>query len=221
MSRDQPWLKRFMQVEIWSDVVCPWCYIGKRRFEAGLEAFRAANPEVEVDVAYRSFQLDPTAPTDRSEPVRAVYEKKFGGPEKAEEILGRVTTEAAGEGLDFHLDIAKRANTALAHRLLVLAETLGLQLELKERIMQAYFSEGRAIGELDELVALGAEIGIDPEVSRGWLAGDGGKAEVVEHLEFAASAGIHSVPTYVINREFGIPGAQSPEVFVQALERAI
>lgn len=210
-----------MLVEIWSDVVCPWCYIGKRRFERALAEFEASHSDVSVTVAYRAFQLDPAAPTDRSELVQAVYEKKFGGPDQASAIIDRVTSEAADEGLDFRLDIAKRANTVLAHRLLVLAEVRGVQLELKERLMEAYFTQGGEIGTVDELVALGGDVGLDEQSIRGWLAGDGGKREVVEHLEFAASAGIHSVPTYVINREIGIPGAQPSDVFVQALEQAI
>lgn len=208
-----------MEIEIWSDVVCPWCYIGKRRFERALEQFLSSHPDVQVEVSYRSFQLDPTAPTDRSEPVRQVYEKKFGGAEQAETILARVTAEAAGEGLEFDMDIAKRSNTALAHRLLVLAEEHGCQIELKERLMKAYFSEGRAIGDMDELIALGAEVGLDRDACRQWLQGDGGRSQVAEHLEFAAAAGIHSVPTYVFNREAAVPGAQPPEVFLQVLEQ--
>ncbi len=210
-----------LNVEIWSDVVCPWCYIGKRRWEAGLAAFEAANPDVEVSVAYRAFQLDPTAPVDRSEPVKAAYEKKFGGAERAKEILDHVTAEAARVGLAFDMDRALRSNTANAHRILVLAERLGVQLELKERLMRAYFSEGRSIGAVDDLVSLGEEVGIDPEIGRDWLTGDGGRQEVAEQLMFAADAGIHSVPTFVINRSIGIPGAQAPEVFTEVLQQAI
>lgn len=210
-----------LTVEIWSDVVCPWCYIGKRRWEAGLARFQAANPEVIVDVAYRAFQLDPTAPTDRSEPVRLAYEKKFGGWEEADRLIRHVSTEAAAEGLDFDLDRARRANTASAHRLLVLAEHRGVQLELKERLMRAYFSEGLEIGDNESLVVLASDVGLDGEEARAWLAGDGGREEVAGQLMFAAEAGIHSVPTFVINRSIGIPGAQSPEVFSEILERAL
>ena len=209
-----------LMVEIWSDVVCPWCYIGKRRWEAGLAQFEAANPEVTVTVAYRAFQLDPTAPTDRSEPVRQAYEKKFGGPGEADQVLRHVSSEAAAVGLDFDFDRARRSNTADAHRLLVLAEREGLQLELKERLMRAYFSEGRELGSIDELVTIASDVGLDGGASRAWLAGDGGRREVAEQLMFAADAGIHSVPTFVINRSIGVPGAQEPEVFTQILERA-
>lgn len=206
-----------MLVEIWSDVVCPWCYIGKRRWEKGLADFRAANPDVEIEVAYRSFQLDPTAPEGPGQPVIAGYEKKFGGPEKAREIIDHVTNEAAGEGLEFDMDSAVRANTLLSHRLLVLAEQQGVQLELKERLMKAYFVEGQSLGVVDNLVRLATEVGIDAEEARAWLSGDAGKAEVLSHLEFAGQAGITSVPTFVFDRQTGVPGAQPAELFTQIL----
>lgn len=209
-----------LTVEIWSDVVCPWCYIGKRRWEAGLARFQSDHPDVHVEVAYRAFQLDPWAPTGRSEPVRTAYERKFGGPEQAARLIERVTAEAAAEGLAFDLDRARRSNTADAHRLLVLAERHGVQLQLKERLMRAYFSEGGEIGSAEVLVALAAEVGLDPESARQWLAGNGGRTEVAAQLEFAAGAGIHSVPTFVIDRSIGIPGAQPPEVFTEILKQA-
>lgn len=208
-------------VEIWSDVVCPWCFIGKRRWEEGLAAFRVKHPEVDVEVAYRAFQLDPTAPIGESQPVLQAYEKKFGGPAQAKQIIDNVTAEAAKAGLDFQMDKAIRSNTADAHRLLVLAEREGVQLELKERLMQAYFSEGEDIGLVDSLVRFGAEVGLDPEVARGWLQGDGGRREVADQLVFAADAGIHSVPTFVINRSIGVPGAQPAETFTEILEQAV
>lgn len=210
-----------LTVEIWSDVVCPWCFIGKRRWEEGLAAFNAKHPDVVVDVAYRAFQLDPTAPIGESQPVVQAYEKKFGGPAQAKQIIDNVTAEAAKAGLDFRMDIALRSNTADAHRLLVLAEREGVQLELKERLMLAYFSQGEDIGLIDSLVAFGAEVGLDPEVSRGWLQGDGGRREVADQLVFAADAGIHSVPTFVIDRSIGVPGAQPAEVFIEILEQAV
>ena len=206
-----------MRVEIWSDVVCPWCYIGKRRFESALETYRAATGD-EVDVVYRAFMLDPRAPSE-AQPVREVYEKKFGGPAAADQILDRVTGEAAGEGLEFRMDIAVRANTLAAHRLLVLAEREGHQIALKERLMRAYFTEGTNIGDHDTLVRLATEVGMDPETSRAWLAGDGGRSEVADSLEFAASNGLASVPTYVFDRRIAVPGAQEAETFVRVMER--
>ncbi len=210
-----------IDVEIWSDVVCPWCYIGTRRFRAGLDAFLADHPDVEVRVAYRAFLLDPTAPVGPGAPVVDVYEKKFGGADQAAAIIERVTAEAEGEGLEFRLDIAKRANTILAHRLLALGEHRGRQAEVKEALLRAYFSEGREIGDAETLVDLAAEAGLDRDETEAWLAGDGGRAEVADHLEFAAGAGITSVPTFVFDRSFGVAGAQAPEVFTRALEQAM
>ncbi|MEM7324028.1 MAG: DsbA family oxidoreductase [Actinomycetota bacterium] len=206
-----------MMVEIWSDVVCPWCYIGKRRFEEAKTAFEERTGE-KVDVVYRPFMLDPTAPKD-GQPVRAVYEKKFGGPQAAQEILDRVTSEAAGEGLEFRMDIAVRANTLDAHRLLVLAEQHDCQIQLKERLMAAYFTEGVDVGDIDRLVEFGAEAGLDAEVARAWLQGDGGRSEVAESLDFAASNGLTGVPTYVFDRRVALPGAQPAATFDRVLDR--
>ena len=210
-----------LSVEIWSDVICPWCYIGKRRFETALSRFAEAHPEVGVNVAYRSFMLDPTAPVGESRLVREVYEKKFGGPAAADQIIGRVTAEAAGEGLDFRLDIAKRSNTLAAHRLLVLGEQLGRQGALKERLLAAYFTEGEPIGETDTLVKLAGEVGIDVDEARAWLESDGGRAEVDEHLEYAEANFMTGVPTFVIDRKAAVQGAQDPETFVIVLERRL
>ena len=206
-----------MKVEIWSDVVCPWCYIGKRRFEAAKATFEEETGET-IEVVYRPFMLDPTAPEDAL-PVRTVYEKKFGGAQAAQEILDRVTSEAAGEGLAFRMDIALRANTLAAHRLLVLAEREGCQIELKERLMAAYFTEGINVGDTDQLVAYAEEVGIDPETARAWLEGEGGRAEVADSLEFAAANGLASVPTYVFDRRVAVPGAQPSDVFARILSR--
>lgn len=208
-----------MLVEIWSDVVCPWCYIGKRRWESALATFAEAHPEAEVEVVYRAFQLDPGADPSKSGPVREAYEKKFGGPDEAQAIIDRVSGEAAGEGLAFDMDSALRSNTLLAHRLLVLAEQQGCQLEMKERLMAAYFCEGEPIGDLAALVRLAADVGIDEEVSRGFLQGDGGRVEVAAQLESAADNGIFSVPTFVFNREVSLPGAHPAEMFGRVLEK--
>lgn len=208
-----------LDIEIWSDVVCPWCYIGKRKFEEGLAEFRQVRPDVEINISYRAFQLDPTAPPGVSQNVSEVYAKKFGGPEKAQEILDRVTSEAANVGIAFDMGIAKRANTLLAHRLLVLAEKQGKQLALKERLMQAYFCEGEAVGDPDVLTQLAGEVGIDESEAGVWLASRDGSLEVAEQLETAAELGISSVPTFVFNWAFGVPGAQSPEYFVRVMTK--
>lgn len=210
-----------MMVEIWSDVVCPWCYIGKRRFEAAAERFRAAHPDEELDVHYRAFLLDPSAPPGVSTPVREAYARKFGGPEAAEAILDRVTSEAAGEGLEFRMDIAQRSNTLAAHRLLVLAEQLDLQLQLKERLLAAYFTEGQAIGDHETLIGLAAEVGIDPDQARAWLADGGGRDEVADQLDGAADRGLMGVPTFVFDQRISVEGAQHADTLVLVMERAL
>lgn len=206
-----------LKVEIWSDVVCPWCYIGKRRFETALDRFRQGEGrDVEVEIEYKPFMLDPTAPAE-GQPVRQVYEKKFGA--MAEQILERVTTEAAGEGIEFRMDIAVRANTLAAHRLLVLARRQGLQIPLKERLMRAYFTEGTDVGDLEQLVSLGQEVGLEAETARAWLLDGAGRDEVADSLEFAAGNGLGSVPTYVFDRRVAVPGAQDPDTFAMVMAR--
>jgi predicted DsbA family dithiol-disulfide isomerase len=230
-----------MNVEIWSDVVCPWCYIGKRRFEAAAERFREAHPDEPLDVRYRAFLLDPRAPVGESQPVRDAYARKFGGPEAADAIMARLTDEAATEGLEFHLDIAKRSNTVMAHRLLVLADELArgeaggngdgdgarpdvdpeLQLKLKERFLSAYFVEGEAIGDPEVLIELSSEVGIDREVARQWLESGQGRDEVADQLEMAAGTGLGGVPTFVFDRKISVEGAQDPNTLFLVMERAL
>jgi predicted DsbA family dithiol-disulfide isomerase len=206
-------------VEIWSDVVCPWCYIGKRRFERAAEQL---DGEVELDVVYRPYQLDPTASPGRSHPVAEAYARKFGGPEQAAAVIARVTEAAAGEGIDFRMDRALRANTLLAHRLLWYAEQPGSpvpQTLLNERLLQAYFIDGLDIGDPDTLADCAVEVGFDRSQVVTFLDGDGGRSEVAAYLELAADQGITAVPTFVIDGRWAIPGAQDPETFVSVLRR--
>lgn len=206
-----------IRVEIWSDVVCPWCYIGKRRFETALERL---DGEIDLDVVYRPYQLDPTASPGATMPVVEAYARKFGGPEQAAAIIDRVTREAAGEGVDFRMDRALRANTLLAHRLLWLAELPGSpveQPELKERLLRAYFVDGLDIGDPDVLADCAAEIGFPRQDVIDFLESDGGTAEVAAYLEQAADSGISAVPTYVVNGQWAIPGAQDADTFVSVI----
>ena len=206
-------------VEIWSDVVCPWCYIGKRRFEQAIDELAG---ELDIDVRYRPYQLDPTASPGKSEPVFEAYAKKFGGPEQARMIIDRVTQTAAADGIDFRMDRALRANTLLAHRLLWWAEQPDspvAQPDLKERLLQAYFVEGADIGDPDTLADLTADIGADRDDVFRFLESDAGVAEVRGYLGHAGELGISAVPTYVLNGQWSIPGAQDPETFVSVLRR--
>jgi predicted DsbA family dithiol-disulfide isomerase len=204
-----------VKVDIWSDVVCPWCYIGKRRFEAALRRFPGAD---DVTVTFRAFQLDPGAPPGAATPVRQVYERKFG-PGQADQMIDRVTALAAAEGLTFDLDRAVRANTLLAHRVLWLARQHGVQEAVKERLLRAYFTEGGNVGDPDTLAGLAAECGLDRDEVLGLLASDAGEAEVAGDLTEALDLGITAVPTYVFDGRWSVPGAQDPDTFLRVLER--
>ena len=207
-----------LTVEIWSDVVCPWCYIGKRRFETAAEQLRN---EVDLQVVYRPYQLDPTASPGISQPVIEAYAKKFGGHERATEIMDHVTGIAAGEGLEFHMDKALRANTLLAHRLLFLAEGSGHQYELKERLLKAYFVDGLDIGDADVLADCAAEVGMADDAVRAYLDSDDGVAEVQAMLRVAAESEITAVPTFVFDGRWSVPGAQDAETFVNVIRRLL
>ena len=208
-----------LQVEIWSDVVCPWCYIGKRRFERAIEAL---GDDLNIEITYRAYQLDPTASPGTSEPVRGVYERKFGGPDQAERIISHVSGIAAESGINFAMDRALRANTLLAHRLIWRAGHDNSPVEqstIKERLLAAYFSEGLDIGDPDTLARIGADLGLDPTETLQFLESDEGRHEVAEEISRANDLGISAVPTYVIEGQWSIPGAQDSETFERVLRR--
>jgi predicted DsbA family dithiol-disulfide isomerase len=207
-----------LTVEIWSDVVCPWCYIGKRRFEAALEQFEHAE---EVTVMWRSFELDPEAPRQVDGSASERLAAKYGmSVERAEGLHAEMTERAAAEGLDFRFDLARGGNTFDAHRLIHLAATYGHQAAAKERLMRAYFTEGAAISDPETLIALMAEVGVDAGEARDVLVGDRFAEDVREDEQLAGQLGIQGVPFFVIDRRFGVSGAQPPEALVAALERA-
>jgi len=207
-----------LKVEIWSDVVCPWCYIGKRRFEAALARFAHRD---DVDVVWRSFELDPSAPALRDVDNAERLAAKYGmSRQQAVETQNRLTQTAAAEGLTFRFDVSKSGNTFNAHRLLHLASERGLQDELKERLMRAYFSEAEPIGDNDALVRLAAEVGIPSAEARAVLSSDTYSADVRAEEREASELGINGVPFFVIDRRYGVSGAQSPDVLLQALDQA-
>jgi predicted DsbA family dithiol-disulfide isomerase len=207
-----------MQVEIWSDVVCPWCYIGKRRFESALAAFKHRE---QIEIVWKSFELDPNAPRTSEDTLNQMLAKKYGmSAEKAAEANERVTSLAAQEGLDYHLDQAHPGNTFDAHRLIHLAASHGLQGAMKERLMHAYFTEGQPVGDIETLVKLGAELGLDAAKTRIALASDTYADEVAADEKEARMLGISGVPFFVIDEKYGISGAQPVELFQQALEQA-
>ncbi len=211
-----------MKVEIWSDVVCPWCYIGKRRFESALAQFAHRD---DVEVEWRSFELDPTTESAHAAgegPAHAeLIATKYGMPlAQAEAAVASVTQAAAGEGLDFHLDSSLRSNTFDAHRLIHLAADRGLQGEAKERFMRAYFSESEPVGDAATLVRLAVEAGLDRAEAEQVLAGDG-YADAVRSDEAEARAlGISGVPFFVVDRKYGVSGAQPADQLLAVLDRA-
>lgn len=213
-----------MRIEIFSDVICPWCFIGKRRFETAISRLKDRGVDVQVDYSFRPFQLDPTAPTDSPTPAKDAYAKKFGGPERATEILDHVTSVAAQDNITFNMDIAVRANTFLAHRLLSYAlRQFGavVQIPLKERIMDAYFTDGKNIGDIDVLADCAESAGIDRLEAHTFLSGDEFVDEVRSEIAEAAEYGVTAVPTFVINGQWSVPGAQDVEMFERIIERIL
>jgi predicted DsbA family dithiol-disulfide isomerase len=207
-----------MNVEIWSDVVCPWCYIGKRRFETALAAFAHRD---DVDVVWRSFQLDPNAAaTSDADPIERLAAKYGMSRADAEAAQARVTANAATVGLDFHLDKARTGNTFDAHRLIHYAHEAGKQDALKERLMAGYFVEGEAIGEAEVLVRLATDVGLDGPAARDVLESGAFSAEVRHDEAEARQIGITGVPFFVIDRAYGISGAQPSELILATLDKA-
>jgi predicted DsbA family dithiol-disulfide isomerase len=207
-----------LSVEIWSDVVCPWCYIGKRRFEAALARFEHRD---EVEVTWHSFELDPSAPATRTGPRVEMLAAKYGmSVEQAQAMHDQMTETAAAEGLAFAFDDAKDGNTFDAHRLIHLAAEHGLQDAAKERLMRAYFTEGEPIGDRETLIRLAAEIGLDAGQAREALEGDAHADAVRADEDLARRLGISGVPFFVLDRRYGVSGAQPADLLLQALERA-
>ena len=207
-----------MQVEVWSDVVCPWCYIGKRRFEKALAGFDHAD---EVEVVWRSFQLDPERPRGARESLEKTLAAKIGGTvEQVRAMNDHVKTLAAAEGLDYDFDRYTFVNTFDAHRLTHLARAHGRDAELHERFLRAQLIEGEVLDDADTLVRLSAEIGVPEGEARRVLAGDDYTADVDEDIRELRDLGGNGVPFFVIDRRYGISGAQPTEVFLRALETA-
>jgi predicted DsbA family dithiol-disulfide isomerase len=206
-----------MHVEIWSDIVCPWCYVGKRRFEAALEAFEQRD---DVRATWRSFELDPHAPRERAVDSATHLAEKYGMTrEQAQARQQNLADVAAGDGLDMRFDLARGGNTFDAHRLVHLAASHDLQDAMKERLMLAYFTEGERIGDPDVLVRLGREVGLPDDDARDVLATDRYGADVREDESTAMSLGISAVPFFVVDRTMGAAGAHPPAALLELLRR--
>lgn len=206
-----------MQVQIWSDVVCPWCYVGKRRFERALEAFAHRD---QVEIVHRSFQLDPAAPRDRTTKRREGLMRKYNlTAADMTRLDEQMKTTAAAEGLDFLLDDGMTGNTLDAHRVLHFARESGRQDAAVERFFRAYFVEGRSVFDADALVSLAAEAGLDPDDTRAVLASDRFADAVAADIDAARAIGVTGVPFFVVAGRFGVSGAQASTVFGEVLSR--
>jgi predicted DsbA family dithiol-disulfide isomerase len=212
--------ERQLRVDVWSDIVCPWCYIGKRRLEVALERF----PHREaVEVVWRAFELDPSAPRERStdEPHAQRLAKKYGSSvAEAEARIARLTETARADGLEFRFDRARPGNTFDSHRVLHLAAERGVQDAVKERLLRAYMTEGEPIGEPEALVRLAAEVGLDADAVRAMLASDTYATEVRADEREASELGISGVPFFVLGGRYAVSGAQPADVLLRALEQA-
>lgn len=205
-----------ISIDVWSDIACPWCYIGKRNLEKGLAETAADADAPQVDVTYHSYELSPDTPVDFDGDEMDYLSGAKGMPrEQIEQMLQRVTGVAADAGLDYRFDILKHTNTVKAHELLHFAKEQGRQLQMTERLMAAYFTQGRHVGRIDDLVELAGEAGLDVAAARAALESGRYTQAVRDDEAQAASYGIQGVPFFVIDGKYGVSGAQPPATFAQ------
>jgi predicted DsbA family dithiol-disulfide isomerase len=208
-----------VRIDIWSDVICPWCFLGKRRFDQAVEQLGGL-PDIEV--RWRAFQLDPRATTEPGD-LRRSIEAKYG-PGSFERMTGRLTALGVDEGIDYRFDLAKRVSTIDAHRLSAWAFDsggAGAQAAMVERLFRAYFEEGANVADHPTLVSLACDVGLDPSATESMLASPAHGGDVASDLDGAIERGITAVPAFVLNDQFVIPGAQDTETFVNLLGRAV
>ncbi|MEV6303723.1 DsbA family oxidoreductase [Actinoplanes sp. NPDC051861] len=201
-----------MDVQVWADVVCPWCYLGKRRLEKALADFDGT-----VTVTYRAYQLDP-APVPSPLPIKQVMAEKFGGTSRAEEMFAHVTAIAAGDGLTLDFDQAIAANTFAAHRLVAWGATLERQADVLDALQRAHFTLGVDVGSVPALARIAGSIGLDEAAALAYLESDAGTSAVETDLHQARELGITSVPTFVIDGKYAVQGAQEPATLLAAFE---
>jgi predicted DsbA family dithiol-disulfide isomerase len=208
-----------MKVEIWSDVICPWCYIGKRRFEMALAQFIQKD---KIEIEWKSYQLDPSLITDPNKSINQMLAEKKGWTiDYAKEMNDHVSQLAKEVGLDYNFDKAIVANTFDAHRLIQLSKKKNQGNKAEEFLFKAYFTDGKNIGDHNTLIQLGKEIGLDPTEVSAMLESDAYAKEVKADVYEAYQMGSRSVPFYLMNNKFAITGAQSPEIFLNALKNAL
>ena len=209
---------RRMKVEIWSDVVCPWCYIGKRRFEQALSKFEN---QKYLDIEWKSYQLDPEMETDTSLSIHEYLASRKGITMGQAIVMGdNVARVAQSVGLTYHLDKTIPVNTINAHRLLHFAKTKGRQNEMKEQLLNAYFTQGKNLDDYVVLVDLASGIGLDSAAVREVLESNNYRDEVREDIVEGVRLGLRGVPFFVFDRKYGISGAQETDVFTRTLEKS-
>ncbi|BCY04929.1 DsbA family protein [Actinoplanes sp. L3-i22] len=199
-----------MDIQVWSDVVCPWCYLGKRRLEIALSRY-----DGDVTVTYRAYQLD-AAPVPRPLPIRQVMAEKFGGTEQADQMLAHVTALAAADGLTLDFDRAIAANTFAAHRLIAWAATQNRQADMLDAVQRAHFAAGIDVGSLPALAEVAGSIGLNPAAARAYLESDAGTSAVTTDLAAARELNITSVPAFFIDGKYMVQGAQEPATLLAA-----
>ncbi len=211
-----------LRVDIWSDIACPWCYIGKHRFEAGIATFAQQHPDIEIEVESHSYELAPDTPDNYEGSEIDFLTTHKGMPrERVEDMLEQMTQMAALEGLEFDFDALQHANTSRAHRVLHLAKSQGLQSEMQDRLFRAYFSEGRRVSDVETLAELGEEIGLDADEVRDAFDDDTYENAVEQDITRARMLGVTGVPYFLFEEKYAVSGAQSPEIFANVLEQVL
>jgi len=205
-----------ISIDVWSDIACPWCYIGKRNLENGLAQTAGDEDAPQVEVTFHSYELSPDTPVDFDGSEIDFLSGHKGMPrEQVQQMLDRVTGVAADAGLEYRFDMLQHTNTVKAHELLHFAKQQGVQHEVAERLMSAYFTEGRHVGRIDDLVELAAEAGLDADAARGALESGRHLEDVRADQAQAAAYGIQGVPFFVIDGKYGVSGAQPADAFAQ------
>ena len=207
-----------MKIEVWSDYVCPFCYIGKKQLEVALEELGYGDS---IEVEYKSYLLDPTTPVDTNSSVYEELQRKYQiSLDEVKKMTANVKARAKEVGLDYNFDEMKSANTVKAHRLAKWAETEGKGKDFTERVLKAYFLEGKAIGQTDVLLELVNEVNLPIEKAKQVIETDDYIKEVEQDIAVAQNLGVRGVPFFVIDNKYGISGAQPQEVFEQTIEKA-
>jgi len=207
-----------MKIEIWSDIMCPFCYIGKRHFESALNQFSHAD---KVQIEWKSFQLDPTIPKMdmRVDVYQYLADKKGMSLEQSKALHENVIQMAKNAGLDYNFDIAVVGNSKDAHRLIQFAKTKELGDQAEEALFKAYFTDGKNMADLNDLIEIGTSIGLDSEEIKTMLESDAFAYEMMQDIQEAQNIGVQGVPFFVFDRKYAVSGAQPVETFLQTLEK--